>query len=293
MKNRWLALLAAAGIVLAAYESPTARAQQPDAGAPTFTKDVAPILFKHCATCHRPGEIAPMSLLTYEERAVCQGDREEVATAHAAMACRRAGRHVRQRTGLTDAEKKTLLAWADGGAPKGDPKDLPPAPRSPRVDDRHSPTSSSRCRRTTRFPQGHRRLRVLLRPDELHRGEVGAGRSRCVRATARSCTTCSCCTWRKPDTPRPAGARAQRDRHAPAASRVGDRPPRAPEPGCRAPDRHVRARHESAGLRPAGTAFRLEPGGILELQMHYTTNGKATTDRTKVGLIFRKGAVAA
>ena len=37
------------------------------AGAPTFSKDVAPLLYKNCATCHRPGEIAPMSLLTYEQ----------------------------------------------------------------------------------------------------------------------------------------------------------------------------------------------------------------------------------
>ena len=40
-----------------------ARAQQPI----TFSKDVAPILYEHCVTCHRPGEIAPFSLLTYEE----------------------------------------------------------------------------------------------------------------------------------------------------------------------------------------------------------------------------------
>ena len=39
-------------------------------------------------------------------------------------------------------------------------------------------------------------------------------------------------------------------------------------------------------VAPAGTAFRLEPGGIIELQMHYTATGKAATDRTKVGLTF-------
>jgi hypothetical protein len=37
------------------------------AGAPTFSREVAPILYKDCANCHRPGEIAPMSLLTYEQ----------------------------------------------------------------------------------------------------------------------------------------------------------------------------------------------------------------------------------
>src|ERR1700686_3003043 len=41
--------------------------QEPDNPPPTFTKDVAPILQKHCQTCHRPGEAAPFSMLTYEE----------------------------------------------------------------------------------------------------------------------------------------------------------------------------------------------------------------------------------
>ena len=39
------------------------------AAAPTFNKDVAPILFRNCATCHRPGEVAPFSLLTYQDAA--------------------------------------------------------------------------------------------------------------------------------------------------------------------------------------------------------------------------------
>jgi len=42
-------------------------AAQSQAPVPTFAKDVAPILYKNCTTCHRPGEIAPMSLLTYED----------------------------------------------------------------------------------------------------------------------------------------------------------------------------------------------------------------------------------
>ena len=40
-----------------------------EADTPTFTKDVAPILFENCVSCHRPGEVAPMSLLTYQTRA--------------------------------------------------------------------------------------------------------------------------------------------------------------------------------------------------------------------------------
>ena len=50
------------GGALTAQSTPAA-----SAGTPTFTKDVAPILYKNCAGCHRPGEMGPMSLLTYEQ----------------------------------------------------------------------------------------------------------------------------------------------------------------------------------------------------------------------------------
>lgn len=98
---------------------------------PTFTKDVAPILFKHCASCHRPGDIAPMSLLTYEDaRPWAKAIREQVASGqmppwHAVGAH---GTFANDRR-LSKSEKDTVLRWVNGGAPKGDPKDLPPAPK--------------------------------------------------------------------------------------------------------------------------------------------------------------------
>src|SRR5262249_4398551 len=56
-------------------------AAQTSAPPPTFNKDVAPILYKNCATCHRPGEIAPMSLLTYKDaRPWAKSIREEVSS---------------------------------------------------------------------------------------------------------------------------------------------------------------------------------------------------------------------
>src|ERR1700752_5485692 len=56
-------------IILAATLSlaTQSRSQEPNNPPPTFTKDVTPILQKHCQTCHRPGEAAPFSMLTYEE----------------------------------------------------------------------------------------------------------------------------------------------------------------------------------------------------------------------------------
>src|SRR5579872_426701 len=64
--SRSLALAALAGAVYVAGAA-VPRAQIPVAGSVTFTKDVAPILQRSCQNCHRPGSIAPMSLLTYED----------------------------------------------------------------------------------------------------------------------------------------------------------------------------------------------------------------------------------
>src|SRR4029434_5111754 len=80
MKKLRLILLAAGGcIVLALVGSNTVSGA---GNAPlTFSKDVAPIFFKNCIGCHRPGEIAPMSLITYKEvRPWAKAIREKIAT---------------------------------------------------------------------------------------------------------------------------------------------------------------------------------------------------------------------
>ena len=100
---------------------------------PTFSKDVAPIFNKNCAGCHRPGEVAPMSLLSYKDvRPWVKSIREKVAsrTMPPWTADRRYGKFVGER-GLTQEEIHTIQAWVDGGAREGDPKDLPSAPRFP------------------------------------------------------------------------------------------------------------------------------------------------------------------
>jgi len=125
----------AAGIFAAAAVGvgTTASAAGPEraAGAvPTFARDVAPILYKNCTTCHRPGEIAPMSLLTYEDaRPYARAIRDEVGEGHMPPwhADAPHGTFENERR-LTDEEKKTLLDWVAGGAPRGNGKDLPPQP---------------------------------------------------------------------------------------------------------------------------------------------------------------------
>src|SRR5262245_19983919 len=97
----------------------------------TFNKDVAPILFKNCAECHRPGEAAPMSLLRYKEaRPWASSIREKVLGRE--MPPWHADPQVGQFSNdprLTQAEISTITAWVDGGAKEGERRDLPPAPK--------------------------------------------------------------------------------------------------------------------------------------------------------------------
>jgi len=103
---------------------------KPPAKPVTFTKDVAPILFKSCVECHRPGESAPMSLLSYKDaRPWAKSIREKVLSREMPPwhADPRAGEFSNDRR-LTEAEIETIKAWVDGQAPEGDSRDLPPQP---------------------------------------------------------------------------------------------------------------------------------------------------------------------
>src|SRR5256714_1821991 len=97
----------------------------------TFSKDIAPIFFSKCAACHRPGEIAPMSLLSYKEaRPWARSIKEKVV--NRVMPPWHADPHVgefRNDRRLSDQQVATIAAWVDGGAKEGDAKDLPPAPQ--------------------------------------------------------------------------------------------------------------------------------------------------------------------
>src|SRR5579862_1959954 len=100
------------------------------AAAPTFTKDVAPILFEHCAGCHRPNDIAPMSLLDYKSaRPWAAAIRESVLARKMPpwFADPHYGSFAND-SRLSARDVETIKAWVDSGAPEGNPKDLPPAP---------------------------------------------------------------------------------------------------------------------------------------------------------------------
>jgi hypothetical protein len=103
-------------------------AQSKGGSGPTFTKDAAAILQRNCQPCHRPGEAAPFSLLTYEQaRPWAKAIKSAVLTkkmppwfADAAF-----GKFANDAS-LSHSDIDTLVAWVDSGAPLGDPKDMPP-----------------------------------------------------------------------------------------------------------------------------------------------------------------------
>src|SRR5262249_3633430 len=99
--------------------------------APTFARDVAPILYASCVGCHRSGEVAPMSLITYEEvRPWAKSIRAKVANREMPPwgADPRYGKFKDDRS-LSPTQIDTITKWVDAGAPRGD-AELPPVPRA-------------------------------------------------------------------------------------------------------------------------------------------------------------------
>jgi hypothetical protein len=114
-------LLAAVGCLAADVSSSAAASG-------TFNRDVLPILQKNCQTCHRPGQIAPMSFLSYDSvRPWAKAIKAAVITRKMPpwFADPRYG-HFSNDRGLKQNDIDTIVAWVDGGAKEGDPKDAPP-----------------------------------------------------------------------------------------------------------------------------------------------------------------------
>ena len=138
-RRYWPVALCGAGLMIVAAmlgTTETARAQATSKTATqnqvTFSRDVAPILQRACQNCHRPGSIAPMSLLTYKEaRPWAVAIKEKVIKREMPpwFIDRNVGvRQFKDDPSLTDKEIATIVAWADTGSPEGNQAELP-APR--------------------------------------------------------------------------------------------------------------------------------------------------------------------
>jgi hypothetical protein len=288
------AILVWAAVVFVRGEAAEQYATKPAADVPTYTKDVAPILFKNCTTCHRPGEIAPMSLMTYDDaRPWAKSIRDEVSdgTMPPWHADAPAGSFHNERR-LTAAEKETLTKWANGGAPKGDPKDMPKAPEYAEGWVLGKPDAVFEMTEPYKLPaDGTIQYEYFYIPTNFT--DAKWVKSIEIRPGNREVVHHVLVYYRaQPDMQRTPVFRANAAK--PELSRIpAERSPgiRLNSPKQGLPPQRLLATYAPGTtfqVAPEGTAFRLEPGGILELQMHYTTKGEATTDRTKVGFVFAK-----
>ena len=283
--------IAAAALVAAAIFSMAARtnsAAVQSHAVPTFAKDVAPILYKRCAPCHRPGEIAPMPLLSYDDaKAYASEIRDEVGAGHMPpwQANAPAGTFLGERK-LPDDEKATLLAWASSGTPLGDPKDLPPQPSFPpgwaigtpdavlqMKDEFHVPASGTIPYEYFYIPTNFTDVK-WVQAIEIRPGNRGVVHH--VLAYYRAVPDLRRTPIMQPDHTR-----------TPPPSVHGEFPPQ-PMVGTQKRLIASFAPGTNPQIMPQGTALRLEPGGIIELEIHYNANGTAGTDRTKVGIVFSK-----
>ena len=124
-------ILAASGLlviaVIAAAPQFTTRVAAAPPAAPTFNKDILPILQKNCQECHRPGAIAPMSFMNYREsrpyaRAIAKA---VVARTMPPWFADPTVGHFKNSRLLSEAEISTITSWAENGAIEGDAKDKP------------------------------------------------------------------------------------------------------------------------------------------------------------------------
>lgn len=126
----WVAV-ALFAVVFAVLAAPTEGLAQASDGTPTFSADIAPILQESCQACHNPDGIAPMSLMTYSDsRPWAPMIKEQTQSRHMPPwhLDKEIGiRDFKNDISLTDEEIETIARWVDGGAPEGDPADLPVA----------------------------------------------------------------------------------------------------------------------------------------------------------------------
>src|SRR5262245_62599595 len=127
-----LALLATVTVLAIAATGASAQQAAPTQAQVTFTKEVAPIFYRSCVRCHRPDEIAPMSLLTYNDaRPWARAIKERVLKREMPpwFLDKTIGIQKYQNDpSLTDEEIATIAKWVDGGALQGNPPTRPPWP---------------------------------------------------------------------------------------------------------------------------------------------------------------------
>jgi len=264
------------------------------AAAPTFSKDVAPILYQNCTGCHRPGEIGPMPLSSFSDaRPWAKSIATHVADGtmppwHADPAH---GTFLNDRR-LSENDRNTIVKWASSGAPEGNKADMPALPAFAEgwqigtpdtiwsmLEDYPVPASGTIDYKNFEVPSN-------LTEDRWAQAiEVRPGDRSVVHHVIVYLIDPKAARGPQPFTPA-GNMRRPADAPKPARADDNDRPMKHGPTGWLtgyAPGQSVR-------IYQPGTALRVPAGATLIIQEHYTATGKATTDRTRIGVKWAKEA---
>jgi mono/diheme cytochrome c family protein len=282
---------------LAGWATLDSRAGSARSAEPTFAEDIAPIVYKHCTSCHRPDGLAPFSLLDYESAAPKIRKIKGMVASGRMPPWQAAGPRgvFRNDRRLTDEAREMIIRWVDAGAKPGDPKHLPPRPEYPAGWEIGTPDAIVQMPEPYVVPaEGTIEYQYFEVPTGITEEkwvqaiEIMPGAREVVHHVL---------VYAKvppppgatPPAPRAAGARPtplflRNPEHAPPERPQNDSvPPRQLGAliGTTAPGTNVVE-------FPAGTALRLRAGTVLTFQMHYTAHGHEMKDRTSVGFRFAK-----
>ena len=245
-------------------------------GTPTFAKDVAPILYENCVSCHRPNHLAPMSLLTYNDtRPWARAVKSKVlAREMPPWGADSSIRAYKNDASLTQTEINTIAAWVDGGAVEGNNEDLPATPQ---------------------FAEGWSigepdLVFTFLEPFAVPADGIVPYSYVTVPTNLKEDTWISAHEFR-PDDRRVVHhviSRVLEDDGKLATADVAFRrdPDRTPARGARVGG-YVPNRLGS--VYEDGVAVMLPAGADIEAQMHYTTIGEPVLDQSSWGVVLAKG----
>ncbi|MGD9723034.1 MAG: cytochrome c [Pirellulales bacterium] len=261
-----------------------ARAAEPTAkpGAITFSEHIAPVLHKHCAACHRPGEIGPFSLLSYED-AQKRADFLAEITRERRMPPWKAEAGIgkfRDERRLSDDEIALFAKWAAAGAPQGDPKVAPEPPKFTDGWQLGEPDMVLKMAEPFSIPADGRDIyRCFVIPIDAPEDlmvsavEFRPGNPKVVHHAIMFL-----------DANQDARKLSKKDGMAGFESFSGPGVPPTGGLGAWAPGAMPRR-------LPDGIVKYVAKGSDLVLQLHYHPNGKAETDQSFVGLHFTKKPV--
>lgn len=279
MNSRSVLILLAVSAVVLLATGMAVRGPQAIPAEVTYGKDVAPILYRRCASCHRPGEVAPFSLLSYQDAAKRARQLAAVTQSRLMPPWRPAPGYgeFRDARRLTDEEVATIQRWAEAGAPAGNPRELPPPPTFADGWQMGEPDLILTMPQPFTIPADGPDLfqcfviRIPLSGDRYVAGfEVRPGNRKVVHHALMFLDTSG--RARKKDAEDP----------APGYSSFGD-PGFLPTGalGAWAPG-------VTPFRLPEGVGTMLRQSSDLVMQIHYHPTGKVETDQTKVGLYLLK-----